>query len=626
MRYVVQDGHDQKIYLTGPDTAAALREVQHHMHSPGSAAPDKDTLALAFQFTEQVRRLGRAELSQIKPINPLFLRWEAIDLGRYDQPLRRLALRAIPASIALIALTFLICIILGAGSSWTIFDQSRANISFSGLALFAAISPLLKIPHELGHVLVARYFNIRLRNGGLIFIGLLPLPFVDCSMADIDGNRTQRVWISLAGVITDLWLAMIAFIGWHLVAGELPRTVLMNIFLFSSLNSLLFNGNPLIRLDGYYAFSDMIGHRNLSSKAAQTYKAFRAWVSSFGRLGSRPSGRTGWTYLTYGALSGVYKIYILLLVIWLVLPKLLGLGGLIVAWGALVMFATPLMKEKTAMAPSAKARGPRALFWILFTAVLIALSFAPVPLVTTAPLALDTEDTYTLRVTEAGTLIAHHDSGPVQTGTPLIQLDNLELAQNLELIGLQIATQELAYNSAAGTDPTLAAATAERLETLRSDAASLRARQSDLAVTAPASGHFYAGANLDTGIYLAEGQRLGYFLPNAQTSKLILQMDERFIANFKDAPPEVTLWQRGAKSDAPNVLDVALKLFQTTNPETGKRDFQVIVTLDTNPNTALNQDIWAKMNFGSIPLWQHAHRWIQRMQQTYLEVRFGQLR
>ena len=339
MRYVVRDKHDQKIYLTGVNTATALREVQHHMHTFGSPQPDKNTLGLAFQFTEQIRRLGRAELSQLKPINPLFLRWEALDLGRFDGPLRRLALRFIPVCLALIAFTFLACLMSGAGSSWAIFDQTRDNINFNGLALFAAISPLLKIPHEFGHVMVARYFNVRLRNCGLIFIGLLPLPFVDCSMADIDGNRAQRVWISLAGVVADLWLAMLAFIGWHLVSGELSRTLLMNVFVFSSLNSVLFNGNPLIRLDGYYAFSDLIRHRNLSSKAALTYKGFRTWVSSFGYLGARPSDRTGWAYLAFGIVSGFYKIYVLLLVGWVVLPKFLGLGGFIVVWGALVMFA-----------------------------------------------------------------------------------------------------------------------------------------------------------------------------------------------------------------------------------------------------------------------------------------------
>lgn len=626
MRYVVRDTHDQKMYLTGAYTAAALREVQLHMHTVDSAPPDKETLGLAFQFTEQVRRMGRTELSQIKPINPLFLRWELLDLGRFDVPLRQFSLRLIPICLALIALSLLICVALGVGSSWAIFDQARDNVSFNGLALFAVISPLLKIPHEFGHVMVARYFNVRLRNCGLIFIGLLPLPFVDCSLADVDGNRAQRVWISLAGVITDLWIAMLAFIGWHLVTGDFSRTLLMNIFVFSSLNSVLFNGNPLIRLDGYYAFSDLIGHRNLSSKSAVIYKAFRTWISSFGRIGARPRDRGGWTYLAFGIVSGFYKIYVLLLVIWVVLPKLLGLGGFIVAWGALVMFATPLMKDKTSKTKMATARGAKTLFWLLTLAVLTAMSFLPVPLSTTAQLAIDTEDTYTVRVSEPGNLVKISPNGKGNAGTTLVALSNLELVQNLDLIALQIETQKLEYNTAAGSDPTRAAAELEQLETLRTDKAQLEARQDTLKVTAKQAGQFFATQDLAIGAYVAEGQRLGYFLPETESSKLVFQMSERFVSHFKNTEPEVTLWVRDSELAAPDILDVALQLFQTTNTETGGRNFQVVLTLAADPNDAINQDIWGKISFGHMPIWQHAQRWIERMQQTYLEVRFGQLR
>lgn len=626
MRYVVRDQHDQKIYLTGENTATALCEVQHHLRNADSAKPNKETFALAFQFTEQIRRLGRAERSQFKPINPLFLRWEALDLGRFDGPLRRFAMSAMPVILVMIGLTFFACLALGAGSSWTIFEQSRSNISFSGLALFAVLSPFLKIPHELGHVLVARYFNVRLRGCGLIFVGLLPLPFVDCSMADVDANRGQRILISLAGVFTDIWLAMAAFIGWHLVDGEFARTLMMNVLVFSSLNSVLFNGNPLIRLDGYYAFADLIGHRNLSSKSALIYKGFRSWIVSFGRLGARPIDRTGWAYLAFGTVSGIYKVYVLLLVVWVVLPKLLGLGGLVVAWGALVMFATPLMKEKTSNAPAQQARGPRAIFWMLFLCVGMALCIIPIPLKTAGQLAIDTEDSYTVRLSEAGRLTAQENDGVFAQGDVLITLHNLELEDNLALTDLQIKTQTLAFESAAGTDPTQALAASEQLDTLRKDLEQLQTRWTSLDVLAPSDGSFYASQSLTKGGYLAEGARLGYFLPHTDSAKFIFQMDERFVSNFKAAAPELSLWERDSDNKVPAVIGIALKLFQTTNVETGRRNFQVVVTLAINPNEVQSRDIWGQLNFGTLPLWQHANRWLLRMQQTYFEVRFGQLK
>ena len=126
-------------------------------------------------------------------------------------------------------------------------------------ALFAALSPILKIPHEFGHAFTARYFNIPLHSAGIVFVGFFPLPFVDASPADVFASRSQRIRISSAGIFVDLIIALIAIIIWHLVEGEFAKTIFASIFTFSSLNSLLFNGNPFIRLDGYYVFSDWIG-------------------------------------------------------------------------------------------------------------------------------------------------------------------------------------------------------------------------------------------------------------------------------------------------------------------------------------------------------------------------------
>ena len=96
-------------------------------------------------------------------------------------------------------------------------------------------------------------------------------------------------------------------------------------FICSSLNSLLFNGNPFIRLDGYYVFSDFIGHRNLSTHSSQVMKGFRNWIFTLGKSGALPT-KSDFGYVFYGIGAFIYKVVILVTIVWMVLPRFFGLG------------------------------------------------------------------------------------------------------------------------------------------------------------------------------------------------------------------------------------------------------------------------------------------------------------
>ncbi|WP_368074281.1 site-2 protease family protein [Octadecabacter sp. SW4] len=120
--------------------------------------------------------------------------------------------KAVGTGVASVAALFVVCIWLGLFSEWAILGAAAQAISLEGLATFALLSPFLKLPHELGHALVARRCHVPLRRAGIIFVGLFPLPFVDTSAADICANRAQRIRISLAGIFVDLLIAMLAFV------------------------------------------------------------------------------------------------------------------------------------------------------------------------------------------------------------------------------------------------------------------------------------------------------------------------------------------------------------------------------------------------------------------------------
>ena len=59
------------------------------------------------------------------------------------------------------------------------------------------------------------------------------------------------------------------------------------IFAVSSLSTLLVNGNPLIRYDGYYILCDLLNIENLMGNSADCLK--RYWRYYFFGLGEKPS-------------------------------------------------------------------------------------------------------------------------------------------------------------------------------------------------------------------------------------------------------------------------------------------------------------------------------------------------
>src|SRR5690606_18071568 len=82
----------------------------------------------------------------------------------------------------------------------------------------------------------------------------------------------HRIWISAAGIYVELLLASLATWVWWLTAPGLVHSLAFSVMFLCSVNTVLLNGNPLMRFDGYYILSDWLEIPNLSSKANQTLR------------------------------------------------------------------------------------------------------------------------------------------------------------------------------------------------------------------------------------------------------------------------------------------------------------------------------------------------------------------
>lgn len=200
--------------------------------------------------------------------------------------------------------------------------------------------PVLKLLHELAHGLAVRRQGGQVSEIGISLMFLTPAPYVDASAANAFPQPRQRLVVSGAGILVEVALACLALWAWLLVSPGLVRDIAMVVMLTCSISTVLFNANPLMRFDGYYALCDALQLPNLALRSnAWWARRWRRWIvaPSAGPAPLLARGETKWL-AAYAPAAAVYRVVLLLtLVFWIGSQSwLLGwLAGLaLLAWGA----------------------------------------------------------------------------------------------------------------------------------------------------------------------------------------------------------------------------------------------------------------------------------------------------
>ncbi len=141
---------------------------------------------------------------------------------------------------------------------------SPLNLLFLSLTLGGT-----KVLHEFGHGLTAKYFKGECHEMGIMFLVLTPCLYVNVSDSWLLPNKWHRIAIAVAGVYVECVLAAICtFLWWYSQPGLL-NYLCLNIMFVSSVSTVIFNINPLLRYDGYYIMADWLEIPNLRQKATK---------------------------------------------------------------------------------------------------------------------------------------------------------------------------------------------------------------------------------------------------------------------------------------------------------------------------------------------------------------------
>ncbi len=223
--------------------------------------------------------------------------------------------------VSLSTLSMLIAVSLVASQWKTFYDKLPDFQSFFNwwtIASFWVCLAVVKIIHEFGHGLTAKHFGGEVHEMGILFLVLTPALYCDVTDSWLLPNKWKRIWISAAGIYVECFLASIAtFVWWYSTPGLMNSLAMATMFI-CSVNTIMFNANPLLRYDGYYVMADWLEIPNLRIKSTQ----FFGYLFQEKVLGLEipvqnylPRSRR-YLFVTYAIASYVYRWFVTFAILW----------------------------------------------------------------------------------------------------------------------------------------------------------------------------------------------------------------------------------------------------------------------------------------------------------------------
>ncbi len=162
--------------------------------------------------------------------------------------------------------------------NWGMFvAEARYTFNPANIGWVYLVVIIAKVVHECGHAFACKYFTARdglagdIHSMGIMLLLFAPVPYIDVSSSVQIRSRWARAAIGLAGVYCELFLAFVATLIWANTAeGTSLHLLARNCVIITSVTTLLFNINPLLRFDGYFVFSDLLSMPNLYQRS-QSY-------------------------------------------------------------------------------------------------------------------------------------------------------------------------------------------------------------------------------------------------------------------------------------------------------------------------------------------------------------------
>lgn len=551
--------------------------------------------------------------------------------------------------LALVLMGFVIAVLHSGELGADIMDRALAP---SSLAMALLVFPLIKGLHELGHGWAVKRWGGEVHEFGVMLLVLFPVPYVDASDSSLFREKRRRVIVGAAGVMAELAATSIALAFWATAEDGAARALAFSVMLVGGLTTLVFNANPLIRLDGYYVLSDLIEIPNLSQRASQ----YVSYLAKRYGLGLRDAispvtaaGERVW-FVGYALASFLYRTVVTFAIALFLASKMFLFGVALAIWAVVGSLVRPILRAAAYQLWSAELveRRMRAALTSAFAVAAIAacLFLIPLPFATTAEGVLWIPEGAVVRAETDGDVeqLAVKNGEQVTPGQPLMELKNPDLTAYLAVLEAEQQETKLRLEAVEPTDRVAADMYREQLKHGEEALLNGRERAAHLRVSAAFAGEFATFNARDMpGRHVKRGDVLGYVLPNGSPIIRVLVGQEevdlvrrrtqgvsvRFLERPLEAYPAVMKAEApGAIAALPSeVLGPAGGGAWVTDPTDPdhrrllRKAFQFdVVTNQPAPAEAIGGRVLVRFDHGAQPLAVSVSRWIRQLFLRNLDV------
>lgn len=390
----------------------------------------------------------------------------------------------------------LICIVLMVlGGANLVENQERFGNDLNGLlsyngVLYLWLAWLLtKAWHEFQHGIVTKLYGIEVREVGVLLILFVPLgAYVDASAVWRLDSRWRRFHVTAAGVLGEFALAGAALIWWaSLPTGELS-IFLQAVIIAATISSVIFNMNPLMRFDGYYALVDALDAKNLYERGMMSVRGSLLRILT----GQSPGIGEGGFVLVYGWLALLWRYVVAVSLVLIASQLAFGFGavlGAVVIWTLIFVPLGRFLKSLGRMGVGPVFRA--ALRTTALALVAAGALFIPLPDRMTAPGLVEYAQRTEVRTDAPGQIVEIGVDTQDRVGAEelVMRLENPALQADIARLRAALARQQTLLSSA------LAAKTIgerqridEEMRSTREELAEAEYRFSGLEVRAPHRG------------------------------------------------------------------------------------------------------------------------------------------
>jgi len=392
----------------------------------------------------------------------------------------------------------------------------------SNLVIMLLLFPIIKFLHELGHAFTVKQGGGEVHELGILILVFMPLPYVEASSASAFPAKKARLIVSAAGIMVELFIAALAMILWVSIEPGLVRAMAYNVMFICSISTILFNGNPLLRFDGYYLLVDAIEIPNLASRATRYLGyLFQRYLLNITELLSPAESvsEAGWLFF-YGIAAFIYRLFISAVIVFFVASQFFVIGVLVALWAIYLFLISPLIRNIHYLFtnPVIKKRKIRLIFILttLITTLIYSLFFLPAPFWSNAEGVIWLPEKAQVRVGTAGfcSQLWVQNGQQVAIGDKLITLQDDFLATQIRILQFQLAELTVKRRIALSNEDRVGLAMLkEQIKVVQADLAQHKAQQAQLIVYSAQAGQIYLPhSDQLLGRFLAQGELLAYIV------------------------------------------------------------------------------------------------------------------